>query len=167
MQSPESSARHREEPSPPALRACAYGPGAGGGREPGRPAARRLSSPALRCLQGGESELCARNTPPPPLTAALTLLSPGPSDIRRSWILFPNCSRVQRLWAPKSCSKITNALRFTPFGTLGISILRPSPVKSLLFSRLSNASHFTSKFPLWLQNLNVELSPAPSLRHCA
>lgn len=51
----------------------------------------------------------APGTPLPHPTAALTLLYPGPSDIRSSWILFPNCSWVQRLGAPKSCSKITNA----------------------------------------------------------
>lgn len=63
--------------------ACAQGPKVRGGREPGRPAAWRLPSPALRCLLGCGSELHALNTPPPLQTLALKLLSPGPLESQK------------------------------------------------------------------------------------
>lgn len=111
-------------------------PGAGGGREPGRPAARRLPSPALRCLQSCGSELHAWNAPPPPQTPALKLLSPGPSDPKKAPDSSPKLLSGPETQAPTHRSKTTNALRFTPFGRL---ILIPSPVNFPLFSRLSNA----------------------------
>ena len=41
--------------------------------------------------------------------------------------------------------RLINALRFTPFGTLSISVTRPSPVNVPLVSRLFD---FTSSLPL-------------------
>ena len=73
---PHAAGTSLPRPAPPG--ACAQGPKVRGGREPGRPAAWRLPSPALRCLLGCGSELHALNTPPPLQTLALKLLSPGP-----------------------------------------------------------------------------------------
>ena len=154
LQSPEHSARHKEEPPPPSLRACAQKPGTGGGREPGGPAARCLPSPALYCSQGGGSALRALNTPPPPQTEALTLLSLDPSDLTRSCILPLNCSRIQRRRPNSSlkdykCCPI-HSVRDTSYLNLETVSLQLS-----LFSPFANSS-------LWTQDLNMELSPAPS-----
>lgn len=140
LQSPEGSARHRADSPPPSLRACAQGPGAGGGREPGRPAARRLPSPALRCLQGGGSELHARSAPPPLQSPALKLLSPGPSNPKKALDSSPKLLSGPETQGPNTslknykCSP-TYSVRGTNFDTFTrpLSPILPS------FKRLSTS----------------------------
>lgn len=75
----------------------------------------------------------------------------------------PNCSRVQ---GPRRqhIVQTTNALPSTPFGTLGLSILRPFAYSPVF--QANSPLHLQAPLAPRLQDLNIGLSPAPALRHC-
>lgn len=137
---PRRPCNPRDWTHPPSLKACAVEIRLVGGREPGHPAAQRPPSPALCCLRGGESELHAPSTPPPPAFSLKPAFSGSlsPQEVLASSL---NCSRRVEPHIPSHRPKTTSNSRVhSPAGETGYL---KSETSSHIFpcsARLSNDS---------------------------